>query len=95
VAWAGGFVMLHLYAQDWFLNFPVFGVNMRELFNLHPINLSVAVWVGFLALFGIAVDDGVVMSTYIRQRFESDKPRTRDEFAPASLRPVSAASVPA
>jgi len=80
VAWAGGFVMLHLYAQDWFLNFAVFGVNLRELFNLHPINLSVAVWVGFLALFGIAVDDGVVMSTYIRQRFESEKPATRAEI---------------
>ncbi len=78
VAWAGGFVMLYLYGQDWFLNFPVFGVNMRDLFNLQPINLSVAVWVGFLALFGIAVDDGVVMATYIRQRFESDKPQTRD-----------------
>ena len=80
VAWAGGFVMLYLYGQDWFLNFAVFGVNMRELFNLHAINLSVAVWVGFLALFGIAVDDGVVMATYIAQRFAADKPQTRDEI---------------
>ena len=77
VAWAGGFVMLHLYAQDWFLNFSVFGVNMRDLFSLHPINLSVAVWVGFLALFGIAVDDGVVKATYIRQRLAEVQPKTR------------------
>ena len=79
VAWAGGFVMLYLYGQEWFLDVAVFGVNLRELFHLHAINLSVAVWVGFLALFGIAVDDGVVMATYIGQRFEADRPGTRAE----------------
>ncbi len=80
VAWAGGFVMIWLYGQPWFLDFAVFGVNLRDMFNLQAINLSVAVWVGFLALFGIAVDDGVVMATYIKQRFESDNPLTRDEI---------------
>ncbi len=78
IAWGSGFVMLYLYGQDWFLDFAVLGVNMRELFRLHPVNLSVAVWVGFLALFGIAVDDGVVMHTYIEQRLASERPRTRD-----------------
>ena len=52
VAWAGGFILIWLYGQDWFLNFSVFSVNMRELFQVHTIDLSVAVWVGFLALFG-------------------------------------------
>ena len=80
IAWGSGFVMLYLYGQDWFMDFAVFGVNMRELFRLYPVNLSVAVWVGFLALFGIAVDDGVVMHTYIEQRLAADKPRTRDEL---------------
>ncbi len=70
VAWAGGFVMIWLYGQGWFGNFDIFGANMRELFQLQAINLSVAVWVGFLALFGIAVDDGVVMMTYLRQSSE-------------------------
>ncbi len=70
VAWAGGFVMIWLYGQEWFGNFSLLGVNMRELFQLQPINLSVAVWVGFLALFGIAVDDGVVMATYLKQKFD-------------------------
>jgi Cu(I)/Ag(I) efflux system membrane protein CusA/SilA len=37
---------------------------------MHPINLSVAIWVGFLALFGIASDDGVVMCTYLEQSFK-------------------------
>jgi copper/silver efflux system protein len=71
VAWAGGFVMIWLYGQGWFGDFDLFGTNMRELFQLHAINLSVAVWVGFLALFGIAVDDGVVMMTYLRQSAEA------------------------
>jgi copper/silver efflux system protein len=42
---------------------------MRTLFQVHPINLSVAIWVGFLVLFGIASDDGVVISTYLDQSF--------------------------
>jgi Cu(I)/Ag(I) efflux system membrane protein CusA/SilA len=74
VAWAGGFLMIWLYAQSWFLDFDVFGVNMRSLFQVHPINLSVAIWVGFLALFGIASDDGVVMCTYLRQSFDKQTP---------------------
>ena len=85
IAWAGGFTMIWFYGREWFLNFAVFGVNMRDLFSLHPINLSVAVWVGFLALFGIAVDDGVVMATYLTQRFEKDRPATRKEVRRAVI----------
>ena len=70
IAWAGGFVMLWLYGQSWFLDFSIFGVNQAELLQVSPVNLSVAVWVGFLVLFGIAVDDGVVMATYLKQSYE-------------------------
>ena len=80
VAWSGGFTMLWLYGQDWFLNFGIFGENMRDLFQMHPVNLSVAVWVGFLALFGIATDDGVIISTYIDQSFDERKPSTISEI---------------
>jgi len=79
VAWSGGFLMIWFYAQPWFLDFDVFGVNMRGLFQMHPINLSVAIWVGFLALFGIASDDGVVMCTYLKQSFQSKTPASIDE----------------
>lgn len=76
VAFAGGFIMLWLYSQPWFMNFSVAGVDMRHLFQIHTINMSVAVWVGFIALFGIATDDGVIMGTYIHQVFEKEKPTT-------------------
>ena len=80
VAFAGGFIMIWLYGQDWFLNFSFFGENLRDLFQMHPINLSVAVWVGFSALFGIATDDGVVMATYLTQTFDRNTPDNKKEI---------------
>jgi Cu(I)/Ag(I) efflux system membrane protein CusA/SilA len=61
------------------------GENMRELFQMHPVNLSVAVWVGFLALFGIATDDGVLISTYLEQQFDEDKPKTIQAVREATI----------
>ena len=77
VAFAGGFILLWLYGQDWFMNFSLAGANMRDLFQMHTINLSVAVWVGFIALFGVATDDGVLMGTYIHHVFLEKDPQTR------------------
>ena len=53
---------------------------MRDLFQVHPINLSVAIWVGFLALFGIASDDGVVMCTYLKQSFQNNTPASIEQI---------------
>jgi len=85
VAFAGGFIMIWLYGQDWFFNFNLFGENMRDLFNMKVINLSVAVWVGFIALFGIATDDGVVMATYLKQSFDQERPESKKQIRQATL----------
>ena len=85
VAWAGGFLMLWLYGRPWFLDFSFLGADMQQLFQISPRNLSVAVWVGFLALFGIATDDGVIMGTYLEQSFAKHHPKTREEVREAVL----------
>ncbi|WP_461634313.1 efflux RND transporter permease subunit [Labilibaculum euxinus] len=79
VALSGGFIMLWLYGQPWFLNGELGGIHLRDLFQVHTINLSVAVWVGFIALFGVATDDGVLISTYIKQLQEKRSPKTAKE----------------
>ena len=80
VAWSGGFILIGLYGQPWFLDFSIFGTSMQDLFQVHAINMSVAVWVGFLALFGIATDDGVVMGTYLTQLFREQNPKGKGEI---------------
>lgn len=80
VAASGGFLMLWLYAQPWFLDVNLMGVNLRELLHIRPYNLSVAVWVGFLALFGIATDDGVIMATRIVQAMKENRPATVEQI---------------
>ena len=84
-AWSGGFIMIWSYAQPWFLNFELFGHNLRTLFQMGTINLSVAVWVGFLALFGIATDNGVIVCTYLQQIFQERNPRTLAEIREATV----------
>ena len=85
VAWSGGFLLLWLYGQDWFLNFSAFDVSMRELFQVRPIHLSVAVWVGFLALFGIASDNGVILATCLEQRFGKNRPQSIEAIRQAAV----------
>lgn len=85
VCWAGGLLFLWFYGQSWFLNASFFGVDLRDLFRVHPINLSIAIWVGFLALFGIASDDAVVICTYLDQRFGVVKPATVAEIREATV----------
>jgi Cu(I)/Ag(I) efflux system membrane protein CusA/SilA len=92
VAFSGGFIMLWLYSQSWFMDFSIAGINVQDMFQIHTINLSVAVWVGFIALFGIATDDGVLISTYLKQIFDKKKPETvkevREKVLEAGLKRV-------
>ncbi|MDQ8198215.1 efflux RND transporter permease subunit [Pelagicoccus enzymogenes] len=84
-AWSGGFVLIWLYGQPWFMNIDLFGHNLRALFQMETINLSVAVWVGFLALFGIATDNGVIVCTYLQQIFREKSPKSIAEIRAATI----------
>lgn len=85
LAWSGGFLLLWLYSQSGFADFSVFGASLADVFNVQKTNLSVAVWVGFLALFGIATDDGVIMATYLDSSFRDRNPSNREEVRAATL----------
>jgi len=85
MTFSGGFLMLWLFGLDGFLNIDLWGTNLRDLFQMKAYNLSVAVWVGFIALFGIATDDGVVVATYLDQSFAEKKPSTVQEIRNAVL----------
>jgi copper/silver efflux system protein len=70
------FVMLYLGFQRWWIA-PVIYFNILVcaaggflMLALWGANLSVAVWVGFLVLFGVIDDDGVVMATYLEGIFD-------------------------
>ena len=70
------FVMLYLGFERWWIA-PIiyFGILVSAsggfiMLALWGVNLSIAVWVGFLVLFGVVDDDGVVISTYLEQIFD-------------------------
>ena len=70
------FVMLYLGFKRWWIA-PVifFGIMVSAsggfiMLALWGVNLSIAVWVGFLVLFGVVDDDGVIMSTHLENRFD-------------------------
>jgi Cu(I)/Ag(I) efflux system membrane protein CusA/SilA len=85
VCWGGGLLYVWCYSQPWFLDFSLFGVDFRDLFNVHVVNMSVAIWVGFLALFGIASDDAVVICTYLEQRFAATRPGSIADIREATV----------
>ncbi len=95
VAAAGGMILIGLYQQPWFLDFTIAGTNLRDLFQIEPINWSVAVAVGFLALFGIATDDGVLMGTYLDQRFADKDTTTVDKIRQRTVEAATLRNRPA
>ncbi len=61
------------------MNFSPFAVDLRHLFHVGDMRMTVAVWVGFLALFGIATDNGVIVATYLMQLFRGRSPASVSE----------------
>ncbi len=92
VAVSGAFSLLWLYGQPGFLALSPFGLDLQALFQVGPIHLSLAVWVGIIALIGVATDDGVVMATWLHQVFDQVPARSvddvRDRVVAAGLRRV-------
>ena len=83
------FVMLYLGFERWWIA-PIiyFGILTSAAGGFIMLawwgaNLSVAVWVGFLVLFGVADDDGVVISTYLEKIFDKLKPASVPEIREA------------
>ncbi len=86
LAGAGGFLLIWAYGQSWFLNVSLFGIDLRALFHVGETRMTVAVWVGFLALFGIATDNGVIVATYLMQLFRRESPTSISEVRALVIR---------
>ncbi|MEZ6060935.1 MAG: efflux RND transporter permease subunit [Planctomycetaceae bacterium] len=75
-----------------FAGIPVAFSGGMILLAVNDVEINTAVWVGFIALFGIAVDDGVVIATYLDQVFTRRKLRSvqdiRDATVEAGLRRI-------
>jgi Cu(I)/Ag(I) efflux system membrane protein CusA/SilA len=50
-----------------FSGIPVAAAGGMIALAVMGVEMNTAVWVGFIALFGIAADDGIVMATYIQE----------------------------
>lgn len=77
LAVAGGFVFMQLWPG---IHDFLFSIGLMSTPSGGPVYLTVAVIVGFIALLGICVDDGVLMSTYINQLVDSERPASSAEL---------------
>ena len=68
-----------------FSGIPVAFAGGMILLAVNGIEMNTAVWVGFIALFGIAVDDGVVMATYLDQVFTRKRLETIADIRNATV----------
>ena len=85
------FVMLYLGFTRWWIAPVIFlGVLVSAsggfiMLALWGVNLSVAVWVGFLVLFGVVDDDGVIIATYLEGTFKDRQFTSIAEIRAATL----------
>jgi Cu(I)/Ag(I) efflux system membrane protein CusA/SilA len=74
------FVLIYIGLGRWWLALAVFfGIIVSAsggflMLYLWGVNLSVAVWVGFIALFGVVDDSSVVMLDFLERQFAKRKP---------------------
>ena len=75
-----------------FSGIPVAFAGGMILLAMTATEMNTAIWVGFIALFGIAVDDGVVIATYLQQSFLRHRPDSiaaiREATVEAGLRRI-------
>ncbi len=85
------YMVFHSVAESVVLIFPTIyaltgGLILQKLLGY---NFSVAVWVGYIALFGIAVETGVVMVVYLHEalnrRLNSGKPLKHEDIEAAVI----------
>ncbi|MGH9513218.1 MAG: efflux RND transporter permease subunit [Terriglobales bacterium] len=85
------YMVFHSVTEALVLIFPTFyamtgGLILQWLLGY---NFSVAVWVGYIALFGIAVETGVVMVVYLHEaldkRLHSGRPLTEADIQEAAI----------
>jgi copper/silver efflux system protein len=85
------YMVFHSIAESAVLIFPTLyaltgGLILQKLLGY---NFSVAVWVGYIALFGIAVETGVVMVVYqhdaLDRRLASGKPLKHEDIEEAAI----------
>lgn len=69
------------------LSVPFALVGGLWLLYFMGLNFSVAVWVGFIALFGVAVETGVVMLVYLHEALDE---RLHEKLSQAGLDPTAA-----
>ena len=76
LSFAGSFLCLWMYQLLAGDALSVLG----EVFGIgREVSLNTAVWVGFVALFGIATDNGVVMVARLKQAFLEQQPKSSSE----------------
>jgi Cu(I)/Ag(I) efflux system membrane protein CusA/SilA len=92
------FILTYIGLGRWWLALIVFvGIIVSAsggflMLYLWGVNLSVAVWVGFIALFGVVDDSSVVMLDFLEREFAGGEPTTiaeiREKVTVASLKRV-------
>lgn len=94
------YVMLYMVTKDFkeagvvMLSVPFALIGGIYLISILGYNLSVAVWVGFIALYGLAVETGVVMVVYLHEALDRRiQAVQRGDRAPLTMDDITEATI--